>query len=130
MIPLKAPIHYAFSSGSRQHTRCTYVQQTLSTHTLVHFVASYAACTRAAGSHVYCLIPKMESDEEVLQECSAIVVTDSLLEKPKRKRNKWVNDYLLERTTKGSYGSLLTELSMEKKIFKEYLGFRFQHSKS
>ena len=52
--------------------------------------------------------------------CAAIVVTDALLEKPKRRRKKWINDYLLERTTKGSYGGLLTELSLEKEIFKEY----------
>ena len=63
----------------------------------------------------------MESDEEVLQACAAIVVADALLENPKRKRKKWVNDYLLKRTTKGSYGGLLTELSLEKEIFKEYM---------
>ena len=116
-----APIHYAFSSGSRQHTRCTYVQQTRSTNTLVHFVASYAAFTRGAGPHVYCLVRKMESDEEVLQACAGIVVANALLKKQKRKRKKLVNDYLLKRTTKGSYGGLLTELSLEKEIFKEYL---------
>ena len=54
----------------------------------------------------------MESDEEVLQACAAIVVADALLEKPKRKRKKWVNDYLLKRTTNGIYGGLLTELSL------------------
>ena len=54
------------------------------------------------------LVRKMESDEKVLQACAAIVVTDALLEKPNRKRKKWVNDYLLKRITKGSYGSLLT----------------------
>ena len=63
----------------------------------------------------------MESNEEVLQACAAIVVADALLEKPNRRRNKLVNDYLLERTTKGGYGGLLTELSLEKEIFKEYL---------
>ena len=115
------PIHYAFSSGSRQHTRCTYVQQTRSTHTLVHFVASYLACTRGAGPHVYCLVREMEWNEEVLQACAAILVADALLETPKRRRKKLVNDYLLERTTKGSFGGLLTELSLEKEIFKEYL---------
>ena len=114
------PIHYAFSSGSSQHTRCTYMQQTLSTHTLVHFVASYSASTRGAGPHVYCLVREMESNEKVLQACAAILVADALLEKPKR-RKKLVNDYLLERTTKGSFGGLLTELSLEKEIFKEYL---------
>ena len=93
---LKAP-YTGFSSGSRQHTRCTYVQQTLSTHTLVHFVASYSASARGAGPHVYCLVRKMESDGEVLQACAAIVVDDVLLEKPKRKRKKWVNDYLLKK---------------------------------
>ena len=56
----------------------------------------------------------MESDGKVRQACAAIVVADVLLEKPKRKIKKWVNDYLLERTTKGSYGGLLTELSLEK----------------
>ena len=78
-------------------------------HTLVHFVTSYSACTRGAGPYVYCLVRKMESDEEVLQACAAIVVADVLLEKPKRERKKLVNDYLLKRTTKGSYGGLLTE---------------------
>ena len=63
----------------------------------------------------------MESDEEILQVCAAIVVADDFLEKRKRKRKKWVNDYLLKRTTKGSYGGLLTELSLENEIFKEYL---------
>ena len=92
-----------------------------STHTLVHFVASYAASARGAGPHVYCLLQKMELDEEVVQACAAIVVADALLEKPKRKKKKRVNDYLLKRTTKGSYGGLLTELSLEKEIFKEYL---------
>ena len=62
--------------------------QTLSTHTLMHFVASYAACARGAGRHVFCLVRKMESDEEVLQVCAAIVVADALLEKPKRKRSR------------------------------------------
>ena len=56
----------------------------------------------------------MESDEEVLQVCAAIIFADALLEKPKRRRKKWVNDYLLERVTKGSYGSLLTKLSLKK----------------
>ena len=56
-----------------------------------------------------------------MQACAAIVVADTLLEKPKRKIKKRVNDYLLERMTKGSYGGLLTELSLEKAIFKEYL---------
>ena len=97
------------------------MQQTRSTHTVVHFVASYAACTRGAGPQVYCLFRKMESGEEVLQACAAIVVADALLEKPKRRREKSVNDYLLERTTKGSYGGLLSELSLVKEIFKEYL---------
>ena len=46
----------------------------------------------SAGPHVYCLVRKMESDEEVLHACAAIVVADALLEKPKRKRKKWVND--------------------------------------
>ena len=36
-------------------------------------------------------------------------------------KKMWVNDYLLERTTKVSYIGLLTELSLEKEIFKEYL---------
>ena len=36
-------------------------------------------------------------------------------------KKKLVNYYLLERTTKGSYGGLLTELSLENEIFKEYL---------
>ena len=36
-------------------------------------------------------------------------------------KKKRVNDYLLKRTTKGSYGGLLTEMSLEKEIFKEYL---------
>ena len=63
----------------------------------------------------------MESNEEVLQACAAIVVADALLEKSNRRRNKLVNDYLLERTTKGGYGGLLTELSLEKEIFTEYL---------
>ena len=67
------------------------------------------------------LVRKTESDEEVLQACAAIVVADALLEKPKRKRKNWVNDYLLKRTTKASYGGLLTELFLEKEIFKEYL---------
>ena len=62
-----------------------------------------------------------ESDEEVLQACAAIVVADALLEKPKRRIKKLLNYYLLERTTKGSYGGLLTELSLENEIFKEYL---------
>ena len=62
----------------------------------------------------------MESDEDVVQACAAIVVADALLEKQKGKKKEWVNDYLLERTTKGSYGCLLTELSLEKEIFKEY----------
>ena len=97
------------------------MQQTRSTHTLVHFVASCSACTRGAGPHVYCLVWKLESDEEVLQACAAIVVADALLEKPKIKKKKWVNDYFLKRTTKGSYGGLLTEQSLEKEIFKEYL---------
>ena len=97
------------------------VQQTRSTHTLVHFVASYLTCTRGAGPHVYCLVRKMESDEEVLQACAATIVADALLKKPKRKRKKWVNNYLLKRTTKGSYGGLLTELFLENEIFKEYL---------
>ena len=118
---LKAPIDYAFPSCSRQRTRCTYMQQTRSTHTLEHFVASYAACTRGAGPQVYCLVQKMESDEAVLQACAAIVVADALLVKPKRKRKKLVNDYLLERTTKGSYGGLLLNCLWEKEIFKEYL---------
>ena len=116
-----AQINYAFSSGRRNHTRCTYLQQTRSIHTLVHFVASYSASARGAGPHVYCLVRKMESDGEVLQACAAIVVADALLEKPKRKRKKWVNDYLLKRTTKGCCGGLLTELSLEKERFKEYL---------
>ena len=63
----------------------------------------------------------MDSNEEVLQACAAIVAADALLEKPKRRRKKLVNDYLLEWMTKGSYGGLLTELSLEKEIFKEYL---------
>ena len=63
----------------------------------------------------------MESDEEVLQAGAAIVVADALLEKPKRKRKKLVNDYLLKMTTKGSYICLLTEQSLENEIFKEYL---------
>ena len=64
------------------------------------------------------LVRKMESDEEVLPACAAIVVDDAILEKLMRKRKKWVNDYLLKRTTKGIYGVLLTELSLEKEIFK------------
>ena len=60
----------------------------------------------------------MESDEEVLQACAAMSVADALLEKPKRKIKKWVNNYLLKRTTKGICGGLLTELSLEKEIFK------------
>ena len=63
----------------------------------------------------------MESDGKVRQACAAIVVADALLEKPKRKRKKLVNDNLFERMTKGSYGGLLTELCLEKEIFKEYL---------
>ena len=94
--------------------------QTLSTHTLVHFVASYAACTKGAGPQVL-FSSEDRVRRKVLQACVAIVVTDALLEKPKRRRKKLVNDYLLERTTKGSYGGLLTELSLEKEIFKEYL---------
>ena len=74
-----------------------------------------------AGPPVYLLVRKMESDEEVLQAYAAIVVADALLEKPKRKRKKLVNDYLLERMTKGSYGGLLTELSLGKEIFNEYM---------
>ena len=66
------------------------------------------------------LVRKMESVEEVLQACAAIIVTDALLEKPKRKRKKWVNNNLLERTTKGSYGGLLTELSLEKEILRVF----------
>ena len=57
---------------------------------------------------VYCVVRKMESDEEVVQVCAAIVLADALLEKPKKKIKRYVNDYLLERTTKGSYGGLLT----------------------
>ena len=111
---IEAPIVYVFPSCNRQHTRCTYMQHTRSTLTLVHFVASYAACARGAGPHVYCLVREMESDEEVLQAYTAIVVADALLEKPNRSRKKWVNDYLLARTTNWSYGGLLTELSFEK----------------
>ena len=58
------------------------MQQTRSTHTLVHFIASYAACARGAGPHVSCLVRKMESDEEVMQACAAIVVADALLFTP------------------------------------------------
>ena len=97
------------------------MQQTRSMHTLVHFVASYSACTSGAGPQVYCLVRKMESDGNDMQACAAIIVADALLEKPKKKRKKRVNDYLLERITKGSYGGLSTELSLEKEIFKEYL---------
>ena len=53
---LKAPIHYAFSSGSRQYTRCTYVQQTRSMHALVNFVASCSACTRGAAEQGHMFI--------------------------------------------------------------------------
>ena len=65
----------------------------------------------------------MVSSEDGVRQggCAAIVVTVALLEKPKRKSKKWVNDYLLERMMKGSYGGLLTELSLEKEIFKEYM---------
>ena len=85
------------------------------------FVASYAACTRGAGPHVYCVVRKMESGDEVLQACAAIIVADALFIETEEKKKEVVNDYLLERTTKESYGSLLTELSLEKEIFKEYL---------
>ena len=75
------------------------------------FCCKRAACARGEGPHVFWLVWKMESDEKVLQACAAIVVADALLEKPEQKRKKRVNDYLLERMTKGSYGGLLTELS-------------------
>ena len=80
-----------------------------------------AFCCKLCGMYKKSLVRKMESDKEVLQACAAIVVADALLEKPKRKKKKWVNDYLLKRTTKCSYGGLLTELSLEMEIFKVYL---------
>ena len=64
---------------------------------------------------------EMESDEVVLQACEAILFAAAVLEKPKRRRKKLVTDYLLERQMKGSYGGSLTEQSLEKEIFKEYL---------
>ena len=100
------------------------MQQTQSTHTrafLLQAMRHVQEEKASIGPHVYCLVRKMESDKKVLQMCTAIEVADALLEKPKRKRSGyWENDYLLERKTKGSYGGLLTELSLEKEIFKEY----------
>ena len=90
---IKAPIDYAFPSCSRQYTLCTYMQQTRSTHTLVHFAESYAAYTRGAGPHVYCLVRKMESGDEVLHACAAILVADALCKETEEKK-KLINDYL------------------------------------
>ena len=64
------------------------MQPTRFTHTLVHFVASYAVCTRGAGPHVYCLVRKIESCEEGLQACAAIVVADALFIETEEKKKE------------------------------------------
>ena len=64
----------------------------------------------------------MQSEEEDYA-CAAIVVAAVLSRKmkPKRKRRKWVNNWLLQREEKGSYGGLFSDLSLKFEFFKQFL---------
>ena len=55
----------------------------------------------------------MSSDDEDM--CAAIVLAAALVKKckPKIEQRKWVNDWLLEREAKGSFGVLFQELSLQ-----------------
>lgn len=67
----------------------------------------------------------MSSNEEEFA-CAAVVVAqmyDQMHDQMHNcfKKRKWTNDWLRQRRNKGSYGSIFSELSEERPIFKKYL---------
>ena len=123
LLLIKAPIDYEFPSCSMQHTRCTYIYAANSV-----YAYTSAFCCKLCGmskrsmpSRASCWL--VSSEDGVRRGGSAGMCSNCSRRcfVAKRKRKKLVNDYLLERMTKESYGGLLTELSLEKEIFKEYM---------
>ena len=62
----------------------------------------------------------MESEDEVMDACAAIIVAAGVDER-RRERSVWSENWLTKRDTHGSYASLYNDLKIKHNLFLRYL---------